>query len=100
MAAEVPNSTVVLRLNFCAKLNICASISATSPSRKPLPAIFMKLAIFIVFFFISNSVIGNSVDSIQTDSDVLAFLKRIDNRFTSDKYRQLQIFPTPQLDKN
>lgn len=29
-------STVVLRLNFCAKLNICASISATSPSCKPL----------------------------------------------------------------
>jgi hypothetical protein len=57
----------------------------------------MKLAIFIVFFFISNSVIGNSVDSIQTDSDVLAFLKRIDNRFTSDKYRQLQIFPTPTI---
>ena len=36
MAAEVLNSTAVLRLNFCAKLNICASISATSPSRKTL----------------------------------------------------------------
>ncbi|MBN8702195.1 MAG: hypothetical protein J0M08_03965 [Bacteroidetes bacterium] len=38
MAAEVLNSTAVLRLNFGAKLNICASISATSPSRKPLAA--------------------------------------------------------------
>lgn len=32
MAGLVQNSTVVLRLNFCAELNICASISATSPS--------------------------------------------------------------------
>ena len=38
MAAEVLNSSSVLRLNFCAKLNICASISATSPSREPLCA--------------------------------------------------------------
>ena len=36
MAAEVLNSSSVFRLNFCAKLNICASISATSPSRKTL----------------------------------------------------------------
>ena len=36
MAAEVLNSSSVLRLSFCAKLNICASISATSPSRKTL----------------------------------------------------------------
>ena len=38
MAGSVLNSTAVLRLNFCAKLNICASISATSPSRKTLAA--------------------------------------------------------------
>ncbi|WP_312752664.1 hypothetical protein, partial [Epilithonimonas hominis] len=36
MAGSVLNSTAVLRLNFCAKPNICASISATSPSCKPL----------------------------------------------------------------
>ena len=36
MAGSVLNSTAVLRLNFCAKLNICASISATSPSCKTL----------------------------------------------------------------
>jgi hypothetical protein len=35
MAAEVQNLSSILRLDFCAKLNICASISATSPSRKP-----------------------------------------------------------------
>jgi hypothetical protein len=34
MAGLVLNSTSVLLLNFCAKLNICASISATSPSRQ------------------------------------------------------------------
>jgi len=39
VAAEVLNSTAVLRLNLCAKLKICASISATSPSRKTLPVI-------------------------------------------------------------
>jgi len=39
MAGSVLNSTVVHRLNFFAKLNYCASISATSPSRKPLVAI-------------------------------------------------------------
>jgi len=38
MAGSVLNSTVVLRLSFCAKLNICASISATSPSCKTLVA--------------------------------------------------------------
>ena len=36
MADSVLNSTAVLRLNFCAKLNICPSISATSPSCKTL----------------------------------------------------------------
>jgi len=36
MAGSVLNSTVVHRLNFCAKLNICASISATLPSCKTL----------------------------------------------------------------
>ena len=36
MAGLVLNSTAVLRLNFCAKLNIYTSISATSPSCKPL----------------------------------------------------------------
>jgi len=36
MAGLVLNSTAVLRLNFCAKLNICTSISATSPSCKTL----------------------------------------------------------------
>lgn len=38
MAGSVLNSTPVLRLNFCAKLNICAYKSATSPSCKPLGA--------------------------------------------------------------
>jgi len=38
MAGSVLNSTAVLRLNFCAKLNICASIPATSPSSKTLVA--------------------------------------------------------------
>jgi hypothetical protein len=38
----VLNSTAVLRLNFCAKQNICASISATSPSCKTLAAIPKK----------------------------------------------------------
>ena len=36
MAGSVLNSTAALRLNICTKLNICALISATSPSRKPL----------------------------------------------------------------
>lgn len=36
MAGLVLNSTVVLRLNFCAKPNFHASISATSPSRETL----------------------------------------------------------------
>ena len=38
MAAEVLNSSSVLRLNFSTKLKTCASISATSPSRKSLAA--------------------------------------------------------------
>ena len=44
MAGLVLNSTEVLRLNFCTKLNICASISATSPSCKPLADILENRA--------------------------------------------------------
>jgi len=33
MAGSVINSTGVLRLNFCPKLNICASISALRQAR-------------------------------------------------------------------
>jgi hypothetical protein len=36
MAGSVLNSTVVLRLNFCAKMIIFASIFATAPSCKTL----------------------------------------------------------------
>ena len=57
----------------------------------------MKFPIIIAFILVSNSVIANSVDSLQTDNDVLHFLKRIDKRFTSDKYRQLQILPTATI---
>ena len=42
MAASVLNSMAVLLLNFCAKPNICASISATSPSCKTL-CLILKL---------------------------------------------------------
>jgi hypothetical protein len=42
MAGSVLNSTAVLQLNFCAKLNICASISATSPSCKTFAVILEK----------------------------------------------------------
>jgi hypothetical protein len=48
--AKVAVSSSVLRLNFCAKLNICASISATSPSCKTLaasPANFAAANFFI-----------------------------------------------------
>ena len=38
MAGEVLNSGLVFQLKFSTKLNFCASIAATSPSRKPLPA--------------------------------------------------------------
>jgi hypothetical protein len=43
MAGLVLNPIAVLRLNFCAKLNIRASISATSLSGKPLADILEKL---------------------------------------------------------
>ena len=38
MAGEVLNSGLVFQLKFSTKLNFCASIAATSPSRKPLAA--------------------------------------------------------------
>jgi hypothetical protein len=46
MAGSVLNSTAVLRLKFSAKLNICASISATSPSCKTLAVSFGELGKF------------------------------------------------------
>lgn len=54
----------------------------------------MKFTLTITFFLLSNLVFANSIDSLKTDNDVLHFLKRIDKRFTSKKYRQLQILPT------
>ncbi len=39
MGAEVVNSTIVLLLNFCDKLNICASNTPTSQSCKTLAVI-------------------------------------------------------------
>lgn len=54
MAVSVLNSTAVLRLNFCAKPNFCASISATSPSCETLCNIQMNklltLNILILLF--------------------------------------------------
>ena len=58
----------------------------------------MKLTTIIAFLLvISDSVAANSVDSIQNDSDVVVFLKRIDKQFNSDKYRQLQVLPTDTI---
>ena len=47
MAGLVQNSTLVLRLKFCTKLNFCASISATSPSRKTLGVILKRPTVTI-----------------------------------------------------
>jgi len=44
MAGSVLKSAVVLRLSNRTKLNICAPISATSPSRKPLAVMLQKLS--------------------------------------------------------
>ena len=63
MAGLVLNSTAVLRLNFCAKLNICASISATSPSCRPLMASYSQISFknkkvnktLIIFILLINS---------------------------------------------
>lgn len=57
----------------------------------------MKFTLTIIFFLLRNLVFANSIDSLQTDNDVVHFLKRIDKRFTSDKYRQLQILPTSTM---
>lgn len=51
--AKLQNSTVVLRLNFCAKLKICASIVPPSQSPKTLAEILYKYSPqmkFIIFF--------------------------------------------------
>ncbi len=50
MAGEVLKSTVFLRLSFGAKLNIYASISATSPMRKPLCVILYPDSLNNEFF--------------------------------------------------
>ena len=60
MAGSVLNSTAVLRFDFCAKLNICASIAPPSQSPKPLSVILKKIMyeiedIDIIFFPFFNS---------------------------------------------
>jgi len=67
MAGSAVNSSSVLRLNFCAKLKILASISATSPSCQTLAFIIKKkgmhrikfqttgLIISFLFAFLSSS---------------------------------------------
>ena len=42
MAAEVINSSSVLRLNFCTKLNFCASIAPPSQSPETLAVIVKR----------------------------------------------------------
>ena len=85
MAGLVLNSSSVLRLNFCAKLNICASISATSPSREPLPAmpskkpykmtrILIITTIFLTIFSCKKS--ENSENQI-SESEKTVLLKKI-----------------------
>ena len=43
--AKLQSSTVVLRLNFCAKLKICASIAPPSQSPETLVAIIDKKSV-------------------------------------------------------
>src|SRR5690606_26122226 len=84
MAGLVLNSTAVLRFNFCTKLNICASISATSPSCKPLVAMAnqhlpklkfdMKYPVLLIFFFIVHISYGQ-------DKDLLQYKKYFDKDF-------------------
>ena len=49
MAGLVLNSTAVILLNFCAKPNICPSISATSPSCKPSNCLITYSLCFVYF---------------------------------------------------
>ena len=57
----------------------------------------MRKLLTILSFLLANSCLGNSVDSIKTDSDVLLFLERLDPKFTSPKRAELKIFSTDEL---
>ena len=79
MEGLVLNSSSGLRLNFCVKLNICTSISATSPSCKALATIInektlMKISILIFALFLLLSCKPNLSENIekpeQTSTDV------------------------------
>jgi hypothetical protein len=94
MAAEALNSSSVFQLNFGAKLNFCASIFATSPSRKPLAEIinqkmdtalliiqiFILIAIIVAYFFIKNllpSYFSEKGKNIATKEDIEEITEKV-----------------------
>lgn len=102
MAAEVLNSSSVPRLNFCAKLNIFASISATTPIPETLPAILqtdMKYVIStltIMVFLISceNAVKNENLELNGILRAVTSNTKPVDNKeiLIKDSLKQLVIY--------
>ncbi len=56
MAGSVLESSFGFLINICAKPNICASISATSPSCEPLYVMLFPFSVKIYFVFITHFV--------------------------------------------
>lgn len=56
-----------------------------------------RLAFIIIMVLISNQLFANRIDSLQTDKDVVAFLKSIEENFRSDKYEAIQLKTTEIL---
>jgi len=57
----------------------------------------MRQIFTVLFLLVSQTLLANKIDSIQTDQEALSFLKTLDKRFTSEKYRQVQILPTDSI---
>ncbi len=54
----------------------------------------VRLLLSILLFGLASPCFANSIDSLKTDNDIELFLKRIDKRFSSDKYNRFKVLPT------
>jgi Domain of unknown function (DUF6438) len=56
-----------------------------------------RFVLVLVIILFSKNLLANRIDSLQTDKDVVAFLKSIEENFRSDKYEAIQLKTTETM---
>jgi hypothetical protein len=56
-----------------------------------------RFVLVLTIILFSKDLLANRIDSLQTDKDVVAFLKSIEENFRSDKYEAIQLKTTETI---